>query len=99
MKINEIFYSIQGEGKWMGKPNIFIRVTGCNLRCKYCDTKYAYENGYDMNINDIVAKVNIRHDKTIQWSFSFIDLLIDDTLSKFRKPALSQSSVNTPPQQ
>lgn len=45
MKINEIFYSIQGEGKWTGFPNIFIRTTGCNLRCSYCDTKYAYKQG------------------------------------------------------
>jgi 7-carboxy-7-deazaguanine synthase len=57
MKINEIFYSIQGEGKWTGLPNIFIRTTGCNLRCSYCDTKYAYDDGQEMKIGDIVAKV------------------------------------------
>lgn len=53
MKINEIFYSIQGEGQWMGLPNIFIRTTGCNLRCSYCDTKYAYKNGDDMDFEMI----------------------------------------------
>ena len=57
MKINEIFYSIQGEGKWSGFPNIFIRTTGCNLRCTYCDTKYAYENGKEMNIIDILKEI------------------------------------------
>lgn len=57
MKINEIFYSIQGEGKWTGFPNIFIRTTGCNLRCSFCDTKYAYFNGKDMSIKDIVKKI------------------------------------------
>ncbi len=57
MKINEIFYSIQGEGKWSGYPNIFIRTTGCNLRCTYCDTKYAYENGKKMNINNILKEI------------------------------------------
>ena len=57
MKINEIFYSIQGEGKWIGYPNIFIRVTGCNLRCSYCDTKYAYENGKKMSISDILNEI------------------------------------------
>ena len=57
MKINEIFYSIQGEGQWTGYPNIFIRTTGCNLRCIYCDTKYAYENGKKMSISDVLNEV------------------------------------------
>jgi 7-carboxy-7-deazaguanine synthase len=57
MKINEIFYSLQGEGKWAGLPNIFIRTSGCNLRCSYCDTKYAYENGKEISINDILSKI------------------------------------------
>ena len=57
MKINEIFYSIQGEGKWTGLPNIFIRTTGCNLRCSYCDTKYAYEDGKEMSIREITENI------------------------------------------
>ena len=57
MKINEIFYSIQGEGKWSGKPNIFIRTTGCNLRCSYCDTKYAYIDGKDYSIDQILETI------------------------------------------
>jgi 7-carboxy-7-deazaguanine synthase len=57
MKINEIFYSIQGEGKWAGLPNIFIRTTGCNLRCSYCDTKYAYEDGKEMELNEIIKNI------------------------------------------
>ena len=57
MKINEIFYSLQGEGKWAGLPNIFIRTTGCNLRCTFCDTKYAYENGKEMSINEILNQI------------------------------------------
>ncbi|MEF8848107.1 MAG: radical SAM protein [Candidatus Thermoplasmatota archaeon] len=58
MKINEIFYSIQGEGKWTGLPNIFIRTTGCNLRCEYCDTKYAYYQGKNMEIKEIEDKIS-----------------------------------------
>lgn len=64
MKINEIFFSIQGESKWAGLPNIFIRTTGCNLRCTYCDTKYAYNNGTEMNIKEIsknIARYPCKH--------------------------------------
>ena len=57
MEINEIFYSIQGEGKWMGLPNIFIRTTGCNLRCSFCDTTYAYETGEEMSIEEIINRI------------------------------------------
>jgi len=58
MKINEIFYSIQGEGDWTGLPNIFIRTTGCNLRCSFCDTKYAYYRGKEINITEIIEKIS-----------------------------------------
>lgn len=57
MKINEVFYSIQVEGKWTGFPNIFIRTTGCNLRCSYCDTKYAYEQGIEKTIQEITKEI------------------------------------------
>ena len=58
MKINEIFYSIQGEGKWTGLPNIFIRTTGCNLRCSFCDTKYAYDEGKEIEIDEILKQIS-----------------------------------------
>jgi len=58
MKINEIFYSLQGEGSWTGLPNIFIRTTGCNLRCSFCDTKYAYFKGKEMKIEEIIEKIS-----------------------------------------
>ncbi|KYK28707.1 hypothetical protein AYK20_06745 [Thermoplasmatales archaeon SG8-52-1] len=57
MKINEIFYSLQGEGKWTGLPNIFIRTTGCNLRCAFCDTKYAYDTGKEMTLDIILEQI------------------------------------------
>ena len=58
MRINEIFYSIQGEGKWTGLPNVFIRTTGCNLRCTFCDTRYAYKKGKDMTIKEITDEIS-----------------------------------------
>ena len=57
MKISEIFYSIEGEGIEIGRPEIFIRLTGCNLRCTWCDTKYALENGKEMDIEEIIQEV------------------------------------------
>jgi 7-carboxy-7-deazaguanine synthase len=59
--VNEIFYSIQGESSWSGQPCVFIRLTGCNLRCAYCDTSYAYEQGRFIEIPEIVERV--RHSR------------------------------------
>jgi len=57
LTVNEIFYSIQGESTYAGWPCVFIRLTGCNLRCRYCDTTYAYDQGEDMALDFLVAKV------------------------------------------
>ncbi len=57
IKINEIFFSIQGESSFVGAPTVFIRTTGCNLRCTYCDTKYSYHEGSFKSIEDILAEV------------------------------------------
>jgi 7-carboxy-7-deazaguanine synthase len=51
LKINEIFYSIQGETTYVGLPTVFVRLTACNLRCTYCDTKYSYYEG-DMKTHE-----------------------------------------------
>jgi len=57
LKVNEIFYSIQGEAGYAGLPCIFIRLTGCNLRCEYCDTTYAYEEGKSFSIQEILERI------------------------------------------
>jgi len=61
MQITEIFYSIQGEGMLAGLPTVFIRSTGCNLRCRYCDTTYAYEGGTTMSIQHILDEIKQYH--------------------------------------
>jgi 7-carboxy-7-deazaguanine synthase len=57
LQVNEIFYSIQGESSHSGRPCAFIRMTGCNLRCSYCDTAYAYDEGDRLEISDIERKI------------------------------------------
>ena len=57
MKVNEIFRSIQGESSFAGRPCTFVRLTGCNLRCVWCDTAYAFYEGADMTIEAIVERV------------------------------------------
>ncbi len=56
-RVTEIFYSLQGETRTIGLPTVFVRLTGCPLRCQYCDTAYAFTGGEKMDIDDIVDKV------------------------------------------
>ena len=58
LKINEIFKSIQGESTYAGLPCTFVRLAGCNLRCTYCDTNYAYYEGKEISDEDIIAKID-----------------------------------------
>lgn len=56
-RITEIFYSLQGETRTVGLPTVFVRLTGCPLRCGYCDTEYAFYGGEKREVTDIVAEV------------------------------------------
>jgi 7-carboxy-7-deazaguanine synthase len=58
LRINEIFFSLQGESTKVGLPTIFIRLTGCPLRCRYCDTAYAFHDGDKMSIDDIIQDIS-----------------------------------------
>ncbi len=55
--VSETFVSIQGESSFAGLPCFFVRLSGCNLRCSYCDTRYAYSGGYEMEIDEVLAAV------------------------------------------
>src|SRR5580692_6200896 len=55
--INEIYLSVQGESTWAGLPCVFVRLTACNLRCSYCDTAYAFTEGREMTLPEILARV------------------------------------------
>ena len=57
MRITEIFYSIQGESTRAGLPCVFVRLTGCNLRCVWCDTEYAFQGGREMSLEEILGEV------------------------------------------
>ena len=57
LRITEIFYSIQGESTWAGCPCVFVRLTGCDLRCTYCDTEYAFKEGTWRTVDDVVDEV------------------------------------------
>jgi 7-carboxy-7-deazaguanine synthase len=58
LKITEIFYSLQGESTFVGLPTVFVRLTGCPLRCHYCDTAYAFSGGEWMGLPDILKRVS-----------------------------------------
>jgi 7-carboxy-7-deazaguanine synthase len=57
LRITEIFYSLQGESRTVGLPTVFVRLTGCPLRCGYCDTEYAFSGGEMMSLEDICSRV------------------------------------------
>lgn len=59
LKINEVYYSLQGESTHSGRPCVFIRLTYCNLRCSYCDTKYAFYDGNEMTLSEIIDQIKV----------------------------------------
>ena len=65
--INELFFSIQGESSRLGRPCVFVRLRGCHLRCRYCDTEYAFKEGEGMEIEEIIDRIS-------QWPCRLVEL-------------------------
>jgi 7-carboxy-7-deazaguanine synthase len=66
LKINEIYHSIQGESTTAGRPCVFVRLTYCNLRCTYCDTDYAFYEGKDMSVQQVIDEVENYNCKLVE---------------------------------
>ena len=66
LTINEIFHSIQGESTHAGRPCVFVRLTACDLRCRWCDTPYAFHEGRKMSVDEVVADVEARNCQTVE---------------------------------
>jgi len=84
LKVNEIFKSIQGESWFAGLPCVFVRLTGCNLRCTYCDTKYAYEEGEELSVEEVVDKVG-------SYGCPMVDITGGEPLLQDETPELASS--------
>ncbi len=87
MKICEIFASIQGESSLQGCPAVFVRLTGCNLDCRYCDTRYAREGGTDLSIDEIIKKV-------LEFGLRFVCITGGEPLLQKDTPAFAQECIN-----
>jgi 7-carboxy-7-deazaguanine synthase len=84
--VNEIFYSIQGESVYAGLPFVFVRLTGCNLRCRYCDTRYAFDEGNAMSVAHIV-------DQVATFGCDWVEITGGEPLAQNHTPALVDALI------
>jgi len=66
LTVNEIFHSIQGESSHAGRPCVFVRLTACDLRCRWCDTPYAFHEGRKMSVDEVIADIEARGCPTVE---------------------------------
>jgi len=91
LKVNEVFSSIQGESTHAGEPCTFVRLSGCNLRCTWCDTKYAYEDGEETSVEQVLGRVRDSGCELVEITggepllqeavYELMDALIEDDLT------------------
>lgn len=94
MVITEIFKSIQGEGTRAGLPCIFVRLTGCNLRCTWCDTAYAFHGGTKYSIEEVLEKVNALAGDA-QRRVPLVEITGGEPLLQGETPALAQKLMSS----
>ncbi|MFC1538146.1 7-carboxy-7-deazaguanine synthase QueE [Candidatus Latescibacterota bacterium] len=87
MKITEIFSSLQGESTLQGLPCVFVRVSGCNLDCRYCDTQYARKGGTDMTVKEIVKKADY-------FGLKYVCITGGEPLIQKETPKLAEEFIN-----
>jgi 7-carboxy-7-deazaguanine synthase len=87
LTVNEIFRSIQGESTWSGCLCTFVRLTGCNLRCSFCDTTYAYEQGEQMSLEEVLGRVRT-------YSTSLVEITGGEPLLQAETPGLAQALLS-----
>lgn len=93
LNVNEIFYSLQGEGARVGEPSIFIRLTKCNLACSFCDTDFAF--GEDMSLQEIHSVLNQYTSKWIIWTGGEPTLQLKDEHIRYFKDAGYKQAIET----
>lgn len=84
MRVAEVFFSIQGESTWAGRPCVFVRLAGCELRCTYCDTPYARDGGEAMSVGAIV-------ERCLQWPCRLVEITGGEPLLQEACPALARA--------
>lgn len=90
LRVNEIFYSIQGEGARAGEPSIFVRLSGCDLACGFCDTEF--ESGKSMTLDELLAQISAYPCRWIVWTGGEPALQIDDlTVDFFHRAGFRQA--------
>jgi len=86
LKVSEIFYSLQGESSYAGRPCAFVRLTGCNLRCAYCDTRYAYTGGTELGIEAVLERL-------VGYGCGLVEITGGEPLMQDATPSLAKACI------